>query len=70
MKPYKCKGCRKVIAHTNGVHFEVGGILLRRSFTMECQACGRVQFWKPHAIDLTEPLAKPEKKAYNSATPA
>jgi DNA-directed RNA polymerase subunit RPC12/RpoP len=62
MKPYKCKGCQKVIAYISAQRFEVGGIVFDRSYRIppfRCQACGHEQVVKRAVVKVdTDPLQR------------
>jgi len=47
MKEFKCKGCKMVIALTDGKYLYAGGMAFSFKTTGVCLHCGQVNVWRP-----------------------
>ncbi len=47
MKEFKCKGCKKAIALTDGNFLYAGGFRFPYKTTGDCLHCGQVNCWRP-----------------------
>ena len=57
MKEFKCKGCKKVIALTDGKYLYAGGMAFSFKTTGVCLHCGQVNIWRPLiGVTVEKPL--------------